>query len=55
MQELMTSTQPTHAHHWVIDEAEGPTSQGRCINCGAERTFRNYPAEEVLQRARYAA
>ena len=44
-----------HAHHWMIDEASGPTSQGRCRGCGAEKTFRNWPNEEILQRAEYEA
>jgi hypothetical protein len=29
------------SHHWVIDSAEGPTSQGRCKLCGTERSFSN--------------
>jgi len=44
-----------HVHHWLIEEAVGPTSMGRCRGCGAERVFRNWPAEEVLQRAEYNA
>ena len=55
MSDTTLTTQAQHAHHWMIEEAEGPTSQGQCLECGAERTFRNWPAEEVLQRARYAA
>jgi hypothetical protein len=31
----------THPHHWRIAEPEGPTSQGVCLDCGEERTFRN--------------
>lgn len=45
----------SHVHHWLIEEAIGPTSNGRCRGCGAEKTFRNFPAEEVLQRAQYNA
>lgn len=30
------------AHHWLIEEARGPTSKGRCINCGEEREFSNW-------------
>ena len=26
-------------HHWVIDQAAGPTSQGRCKVCGIEKSF----------------
>ena len=50
-----TLTYNPHAHHWLIEEACGPTSMGRCRDCGAERSFRNWPAEEVLVRAQYAA
>ena len=28
-------------HHWVIDPAKGPTSRGRCRNCGERRNFNN--------------
>jgi len=52
---IPTATHPTHVHHWLIEEPLGPTSLGVCRDCGAERTFRNYPAEEVLVRAEYAA
>ena len=54
-----TTTGPTnpgtHVHHWLIAEVEGPTSEGECRRCGAQRTFRNWPNEEVLQRAQYVA
>jgi hypothetical protein len=30
-------------HHWLIEEAAGPTSKGRCKSCGAERDFSNSP------------
>ena len=50
-----TINRPAHAHHWRIDEVNGPTSTGVCSTCGAERTFRNWPAEEVLHRAEYVA
>ena len=30
-------------HHWVIEMPQGPTSEGRCKLCGAERAdFRNW-------------
>ena len=29
-------------HHWTIDTAAGPTSQGVCILCGARKEFKNY-------------
>jgi hypothetical protein len=28
-------------HHWVIEPANGPTSQGECRKCGSQKTFRN--------------
>ncbi len=33
---------PTCQHHWVIEEADGPTSQGVCRFCGEAKEFRNY-------------
>ncbi len=35
----MTTTQC--AHHWVVETATGPVSQGKCQLCGAEREFNN--------------
>ena len=32
----------TCAHHWVIQPANGPESQGECQRCGAVRRFKNY-------------
>ena len=29
-------------HHWVIQPADGPLSEGACQNCGEVRTFTNY-------------
>lgn len=31
----------SHAHHWRIGEADGPTSDGQCLTCGATREFQN--------------
>lgn len=28
-------------HHWMIDEPNGPTSNGICKVCGATREFKN--------------
>ena len=28
-------------HYWIIDEPEGPISQGVCRICGAQREFSN--------------
>lgn len=28
-------------HHWVIEPSAGPTSNGVCQRCGAEKEFQN--------------
>ena len=33
---------PTCQHHWEIQPATGPVSQGSCKNCGESREFKNY-------------
>lgn len=38
----------THAHHWRIDEVDGPVSEGYCLQCGAKKEFRNYPNDEPM-------
>ena len=30
-------------HYWMIEEANGPTSEGRCQRCGSLRNFYNFP------------
>lgn len=35
-------TMPTHAHHWLIAEANGPRSSGYCKTCGALKEFKNW-------------
>lgn len=42
-----------HAHYWVIEEVHGPTSDGQCRGCGACRTFKNSPSDEVLIRSEW--
>lgn len=37
------SNKSTHAHHWRIEEPNGPISMGHCQDCGKEREFKNYP------------
>ena len=35
--------EPTQCrHHWVIQPATGPVSQGVCQTCGEVRDFKNY-------------
>jgi hypothetical protein len=31
----------TCSHHWIIEPALGPTSEGRCKLCGAKKVFLN--------------
>ena len=33
---------PGCCHHWVIQPATGPVSQGKCQNCNEVREFKNY-------------
>ena len=28
-------------HYWLIDEAKGPVSEGRCRKCGTIKNFEN--------------
>lgn len=48
VQEMTTSTAaeeqgvPACRHHWVIQPATGPVSQGVCQSCGEVREFKNY-------------
>ena len=36
------STVPQCLHHWVIETADGPTSEGICRKCAEVKTFANY-------------
>lgn len=41
--DITTGAQPlAHAHHWLIEEASGPLSPGRCKTCGATKEFKNW-------------
>lgn len=43
-----------HTHRWHIDQNNGPTSNGRCHGCGAERVFGNSTeaCDELRERRR---
>ena len=41
-------------HHWVIQPAMGPVSQGMCQSCGEEREFKNYVEAATWGDARLA-
>jgi len=52
----MESATPTtkHAHHWRIDEPDGPHSRGVCRVCGAEKLFKNWlEGQDFLTRAEH--
>ncbi len=36
-------------HHWMIQQPEGPVSEGTCCHCGETRDFQNSISEPVLQ------
>lgn len=38
----------SHAHRWLIDMPNGPTSNAVCKTCGAERKFPNYIEEPFV-------
>jgi len=42
--ETITSANPTHHHHWIIETANGPRSEGVCKYCHAHRDFPNWLA-----------
>ena len=35
---------PSCQHHWIIQESDGPMSQGICRACGELKQFKNYLA-----------
>jgi hypothetical protein len=52
---LEISVKPTDSccHHWMIQSAVGPVSEGSCQNCGEVRVFKNsidYEAEWTNRR-----
>ncbi len=40
-------TVPECLHHWVIETADGPTSEGVCRKCAEVKTFANYVAQNT--------
>ena len=38
---LETQADPGCRHHWIIQPALGPLSDGKCRNCGEVREFKN--------------
>ena len=45
----------TCTHHWVIEAANGPLSEGVCQRCGEERGFKNSPEATWFYSARSGA
>lgn len=47
--QALTLARPNHQHHWVIEEANGPTSAGVCKSCHRHRDFKNWlPDPDVI-------
>lgn len=44
-QQVNKQSDPTHHHHWIIEQANGPVSTGECKYCHAHRDFSNWLAE----------
>ena len=42
IEESGVATTPVCRHHWVIQPADGPVSNGSCQVCGETREFKNY-------------
>ena len=46
---------PTCRHHWVIQPADGPVSNGACQICGETREFKNYVESATWGDSRIAS
>ena len=42
-------------HHWVIQPADGPVSNGSCQICGEDRKFKNYVESATWGDSRIAS
>ena len=42
-------------HHWVIQPADGPVSNGACQICGENREFKNYVESAIWGDSRIAS
>ena len=41
VQEKNKIHEPSCVHHWLIEEAKGPISEGCCRKCGKVKNFEN--------------
>jgi hypothetical protein len=48
--ETIVSPNPAHQHHWVIETANGPSSEGVCKLCQAHRRFPNWLPDVDFRR-----
>ncbi len=46
---------PVCRHHWVIQPADGPVSNGACQICGENREFKNYVESATWGDSRIAS
>ena len=42
VEDTSAATTPVCCHHWVIQPADGPVSNGVCQVCGENKEFKNY-------------
>ena len=49
MNRTQTQREKACQHHWVIDQADGPTSNGRCRFCGTSKNFLNVYEDVVAE------
>jgi len=49
MNRTQTQREKDCRHHWTIDPADGPTSNGRCRLCGTSKSFFNVYEDVVAE------
>ncbi len=55
VEETAAATVSECRHHWVIQPADGPVSNGACQICGETREFKNYVESATWGDSRIAS
>ena len=55
VEETAAATVSECRHHWVIQPADGPVSNGACQICGENREFKNYVESATWGDSRIAS
>ena len=55
IEDIATATVSKCRHHWVIQPADGPVSNGACQICGETREFQNYVESATWGDSRIAS